>query len=107
MKENLTLECHFSELPEKFKPDAGKAWWVFKELQDKVTADYEGRIGIVRAGCDKYEEKLFANQSAVENKVMELYRNNKPAARRYLTGYSRAVALGAVQKARELTKQFK
>jgi len=107
VKENLTLECHFSESPEKFKPDAGKAWWVFKELQDKVTADYEGRIGIVRAGCDKYEAKVFEGQPAVENRAIELYRNNKPAVRRYLTGYSRAVGLGAVQKARELTEQFK
>jgi dipeptidase len=107
VKENLTLECHFSESPEKFKPDAGMAWWVFKGLQDKVNADYRGRIGIVRAVCDKYEEKVFADQPAVENKAMELYRNDKPAARRYLTGYSRAVALGAVNKAHELTKQFK
>ena len=107
MKENLTLECHFSESPDKFKPDAGMAWWIFKELQDKVNADYRGRIGIVRAACDKYEAKVFAGQPAVENRAIELYRNNKLAARRYLTGYSRAVSLGAVDKARELTKQFK
>ena len=93
--------------PEKFKPDAGHAWWIFKGLQDKVRADYRGRIGIVRAACEKYEEKVFVAQPKVENKAMELYRSNKPAARRYLTDYSRAVALGAIQKARELTKQFK
>ena len=107
VKENLTLECHFSESPDKFKPDAGMAWWIFKGLQDKVRADYRGRIGIVRAACDKYEAKVFAGQPAVENRAIELYRNNKLAARRYLTGYSRAVSLGAVDKARELTKQFK
>ena len=107
VKENLTLECHFSESSEKFKPDAGMAWWIFKGLQDKVRADYESRIGIIRVGCDKHELKLFAAQREFENKALELYRNNKPAARRYLTGYSRAVALGAVQKARELTKQLK
>ena len=107
VKENLTLEYHFSESPDKFEPDAGNAWWIFKGLQDKVNADYSGRIGIVRAACDKFEAKVFANQLAVENKAMELYRENKPAARRYLTGYSRAVALGAVQNARELTEQFK
>jgi dipeptidase len=107
VKENLTLECHFSESPEKFKPDAGHAWWIFKGLQDKVTADYEGRIGIIRAECDKYEEKVFAAQSKVENKAIELYRSNKSAAKRYLTSYSRAVALSAVGKARELKEQFK
>ena len=83
------------------------AWWVFKGLQDKVRADYENRIGIVRAECDKYEAKVFAAQPKVENKALELYRSNKPAARRYLTDYSRAVALSAVNKARELSKQFK
>jgi dipeptidase len=83
------------------------AWWVFKGLQDKVNADYESSIGIVRAECDKYEAKVFAGQPVVEKKAMEMYRNDKPAARRYLTNYSRDVALGAVNKARELTKQFK
>ena len=107
VKENLTLGSHFSESTEKFKPDTAMAWWVFKGLQDKVNTDYRGRIGIVRAACDDYEAKVFAGQSSVEKKAMELYRNNKPAAKRYLTDYSRAVALGAVQKARELTKQLK
>ncbi|HCO95125.1 MAG TPA: hypothetical protein DIU00_14430 [Phycisphaerales bacterium] len=107
VKENLTLEFHFYESPGKFKPDFRMAWWVFKGLQDKVNADYRGRIGVVRAAFDKYEAKVFEGQPAVEKKAMELFRSNKPAARRYLTGYSRAVALGAVQKARKLTKEFK
>ncbi|MHC4206638.1 MAG: dipeptidase [Planctomycetota bacterium] len=107
VKENLTLECHFSESPDKFRPDAGHAWWIFKGLQDKVRADYRSRIGSVRAECDKYESKVFAAQPKVENKAMELYRSDKSTAKRYLTGYSRAVALSAVDKARKLTKQFK
>lgn len=107
VKENLTLECHFSESPDKFKPDAGHAWWIFKGLQDKVNTDYRGRIGIVRAQCDIYEEKVFAAQPKVENKAMELYQSNKSAAKRYLTDYSKAVALEAIGKARELTERFK
>jgi dipeptidase len=107
VKENLTLECHFSESSEKFKPEAGMAWWVFKELQDKVNVDYRNRIGIVRAECDKYEARVFAAQQKVDKKALELYRNDKSDAKRYLTDYSRAVALSAVGKARELTKQFK
>lgn len=107
VKENLTLDCHFSESHEKFKPDAGMAWWIFKELQDKVNADYHSRIGMVRTACDKYEDKVFAAQPAVEKKAMELCQSDKPAARRYLTDYSTAVALGAVDKARGLANQFK
>jgi dipeptidase len=107
VKMNLTLEYHFSESPVRFKPDVRMAWWIFKGLQDKVNADYHGRIGIVRAACDEYEAKVFLAQPAVEKKAMELYRNDKQATRRYLTDYSRAVALGAVSKARELAKQFK
>jgi len=107
VKENLTLECHFSESPEKFEPDTGHAWWIFKGLQDKVKADYRSRIRIVRAECDKYEAGFFAAQPKVEKKAMELYRSDKSAAKRYLTDYSRAVALSAVNKTRELTKQFK
>jgi len=107
VKENLTLECHFSESPDKFKPDAGHAWWTFKGLQDKVNTDYRGRIGIVRAQCDIYEAKVFAAQPKVENKAMELYQSNKSAAKLYLTDYSKAIALEAVGKARELTERFK
>lgn len=107
VKENLTLEHHFSESPDKFRPDAGMAWWVFKGLQDKVNADYRGRIGIIRAECDRYEAGVFSAQSKVEKKALELYRNDKSAAKRYLTDYSRAVGISAVSKARELTKQFK
>lgn len=109
VKENLTLEHHFSELPDKFRPDAGMAWCVFKGLQDKVNADYRGRVGIVRMEFDKYEEKVFAAQPEIEKKAMEYYLNvnDKPTTRRYLTDYSKTVALGAVSKARELTKQFK
>lgn len=107
VKENLTLEHHFSESSDKFRPDAGMAWWVFKGLQDKVNADYRGRIRIVRAECDKYETGLFAAQPKVEKKALELYRSDKSAAIRYLTDYSQAVALSAVSKAREPTKQFK
>jgi len=77
VKENLTLECHFSESLD------------------------------VRAECDKYEAGFFAAQPKVEKKAMELYRSDKSAAKRYLTDYSRAVALSAVNKTRELTKQFK
>jgi dipeptidase len=107
VKVNLTLEYHFSKSSEKFRPDAGMAWWIFKGLQDKVNANYHSRIGVVRAACDKYEAKVFADQSAVEKKAMELYRSDKPSARRYLTDYSMAVALEAAGKARSLMTQFK
>jgi len=107
VKANLTLEWHFSESPDEYRPNAGMAWWIFKELQDKVNADYHSRIGIVRAECDKYESKIYSAQSVVEKKAMELYRKDKSAARRYLTDYSAAVARGAVDKARRLVKKFK
>ncbi len=107
LEENLTLEYHFSESPDKFKPDAGHAWWIFKVLQDKVNADYRSRIGIVRIECDKYEAGVFAAQPKIEKRAMELYRSNKSAAKRYLTDYSGAVALRAVDEARKLTKQFR
>jgi dipeptidase len=107
VRRNLMLEWHFSESPDKFKPDAGQAWWIFKGLQDKVNADYRSRFGTVRAECDKYEAGIYAAQSKVEKKALELYKGDKSAAKRYLTDYSRAVALGAVGKARELTEQFK
>ncbi|MHC4395577.1 MAG: dipeptidase [Planctomycetota bacterium] len=104
IRENLTLECHFNDSAEKFAPDGRHAWWVFKNLQDKVRTDYESRIETVRTAWDKFEVGLFAEQSAVEKKALKLYRKDKSAAKDYLTEYSRDVALRAVDKARELTE---
>ena len=106
-KKNLTLEFHFSKSSEKFKPDDKHAWWVFKGLQDKVRADYEDRIRIVRAVWDKFEATVFAEQPAFEDRVLEMYQHNKLAARHYLTDYSGKVALRAAQRARELTERLK
>ena len=64
---------------------------------------------MVLAACDKFEAKVLAAQPEIEKKAMALYLNvnDKQAARRYLTDYSTAVALGAVNEARGLVKQFK
>jgi dipeptidase len=105
--ENLTLECHFSQSPQKFAPDDKHAWWVFKNLQDAVRTDYEGRIEKVRSVWDKLEAGFFAEQPVVEKKAMKLYREDKSAALAYLTKYSCDVALRAVDEARELTKEIK
>ena len=101
------LEFHFYKSSEKFKPDDKHAWWVFKGLQDKVRADYEDRIRIVRAVWDKFEATVFAEQPAFEDRVLEMYQHNKLAARHYLTDYSGKVALRAAQRARELTERLK
>ena len=107
IKKNLTLEYHFSESAGKFAADDEHAWWIFKNLQDKVNADYERHIETVRAVWDKFEAGLFAEQSAVTKKALKLYRKDRSAARAYLTEYSRDVALEAIGKARELTEQLK
>ena len=106
-RENLTLESHFSESPEKFEPDDEHAWWVFKKLQDKARADYANRIETVRATWDRYEAKLFANQPAFEKEVLEMYNKDKTIGTNYLTTYSRTAAFRALRKARELTEKLK
>lgn len=105
--ENLTLDCHFSQSPQKFAPDDKHAWWVFKNLQDAVRTDYEGRIEKVHSVWDKLEAGFFAEQPAVEKKAIELYRKDKAEALAYLTKYSCDVALRAVDEARKLTKKIK
>lgn len=106
INKQLTLEHHFSESPEKFRPDDKHAWWVFKNLQDEVHRDYAKRVKIVRQQWDKYEAGLFDEQAEIERKALELYRKNKPAAMEYLTDYCRNVAIKAVNKARELTGEL-
>jgi dipeptidase len=106
VRENLTLEYHFSKSSEKFEFDDNHAWWVFKKLQDKVRADYPNRIEIVRRTWNEFEAEIFANQSSIEKKALMMYSNDKSAAVKFLTGYSHDVALEAVRTARELTEQL-
>ncbi|HUU58726.1 MAG TPA: C69 family dipeptidase [Phycisphaerae bacterium] len=102
LRRALTLKHHFDASPGRYAPDEGRAWWVFRKLQDKVRADYEKRVKLVRAVWDEFEAGLFAAQPAVEAEALKLYRRGKSAARDYLTAYCGRAALRAVAKAREL-----
>lgn len=106
INKQLTLEHHFSESPEKFRPDDKHAWWVFKKLQDEVRRDYAKRVKIVRQQWDKYEAWLFDEQAEIERKALKLYRKDKSAAMGHLTDYCRNTAIKAVNKARELTGEL-
>jgi len=107
INEHLSLEHHFNPPKGTFDYDPQHAWWTFRRLQDLVNSDYQAYIKKVREVWDEYEGKLLADQSVVEDKVLNLFSKDKDQARSYLTDYSRDVAMKATGVANEMYDRFK
>ena len=107
INEHLSLEHHFNPPEGTFDYDPQHAWWTFRRLQDLVNSDYQAYIKKVREVWDEYEGKLLADQSVVEDKVLNLFSKDKDQARSYLTDYSRDVAMKATGVANEMYDRFK
>ena len=107
INEHLSLEHHFNPPEGTFDYDPQHTWWTFRRLQDLVNSDYQAYIKKVREVWDEYEGKLLADQSVVEDKVLNLFSKDKDQARSYLTDYSRDVAMKATGVANEMYDRFK
>jgi dipeptidase len=107
INEHLSLEHHFNPPEGTFDYDPQHAWWTFRRLQDLVNSDYQAYTKKVREVWDEYEGKLLADQSVVEDKVLNLFSKDKDQARSYLTDYSRDVAMKATGVANEMYDRFK
>lgn len=99
VRRQLTLEHHFSDTPGKFDADSDLAWWVFKKMQDRINAHGEEASRRNRLLWDTFEARLFTLQGGVEEKALDLYKEDASRAVRYLTEYCGQVAQRALAKA--------
>lgn len=75
------------------------AYWVCNWVSNMVYPRYSLMFPSLKAVRDSLEASYFANQGAVENKAVELYKGNKDAAIEYLNGYSN-------QKAQQMLERW-
>jgi dipeptidase len=99
VRRQLTLEHHFSDTPGKFDADSDLAWWVFKKMQDRINAHGEEASRRNRLLWDTFEARLFTLQGGVEEKALDLYKEDASRAVRYLTEYCGQVAQRALAEA--------
>jgi dipeptidase len=102
VRRQLTLENHFSDEAGKFAVDEKLAWWVFKNLQDRVNSGDEKRAKEIRTAWDRFEDALYGWQGGVDHKALKLYGDSPAQARAYLTAYCRRVGRRAMTEAQQL-----
>lgn len=114
LAEHLTLSFHFNPPAGTFDYEPSFAWWAFKTLQDLINEDYqisESRDNplwlSVRAVWDDFEASAFANQSAVEEEALRLFSKDKDLAKLFLTDYSKALALQAVDMTNKMVNELR
>jgi dipeptidase len=106
VERQLSLSHHFNPSPGTFEYDPKFAWWTFKRLQDIVNEEYEARIKRVRAVWGDFEAREFKDQPSVEEEALKLYFKDRKGARRFLTEYSRGLALKAAEVANGLIREL-
>ena len=98
----FSLKNHWNPPEEFYENRKGKAFWTFRALSDWIDEDYGNRIAIVQKQAKKFENSLFTNQMAFENKILAIYDKNKQKALEQLTEYSNDQLIKAWKQAESL-----
>jgi dipeptidase len=81
--------------------------WIFNSMESLVDLDYAKNIKKVRAIWKDYETKEYTMQSVVENAALKLIKKDKDLCKKFLTIYSNAIALNAVEIAKKLVNDLR
>jgi dipeptidase len=103
-KKILTIDHHFSPISNNLKPDYTESWWKFKKLQDTVNKDKKSRTLYAENFWNNFENKIYSQQTNIQEQAAELYSINKPNANKYLTKYCAKTAEEALNDATQLTE---
>ncbi len=79
---------------ERFRRDCG--WWAFRQVSKLATFRYQEMSKDIEVVWKEIEDKAFADQEAIEQKALELYKKDPQKAKEFLTQYSLDIANGAV-----------
>jgi len=82
--------------------DDESAYWAFNRLEGLVDAQYGDLIGDVREAWAEFEQEELAIQPIVEEVALKAYYEDSKLARQFLTSYSNALGIKAVNKARRI-----
>jgi dipeptidase len=93
-KNNIT-QYHFDPPPSIYQYDPDKAFWTFNTLENLVDINYRKSVDTIRSVWSRFEREERTLQEPVEEKALELYREDREKARLYLTRYCNGLALEA------------
>jgi len=86
--------------PNKFSEESAK--WVYSFVETLVNLRYQDAIKDFRAVRDPLEDKLFAKQSEIDKKALELYKEDPMKAKIFLTDYTQSCMEEAVKTYQDL-----
>ncbi len=107
LEQALDISFQFNPPPGTFDYDPNNAFDVFNGLENMIDLDYPRHIEWVRERWDAVEEEQFAMQAAVEEVALKLWEEDPELARSFLTQYSNARAIQALEMAREMLNHMK
>jgi len=96
------LDFHFGMTEVSGKMDMESASCVFGVMAGLVDSDYHSIIEYVQRQWSGFEDYQFAVQPVIEETALELYDEDRRAARVYLSQYTRARALKSLELARSI-----
>jgi dipeptidase len=89
-------------------PAGESAWWAFKRLQDAVAAEPRRLTPMAREAWGELEVRIEGERAIAEAKAHAAARaGDRDAASDVLTGFMRAVACEAVERAEALARQLR
>lgn len=77
-----------------YKPDS--AYWLFEGIGNLMNLFYQGTVDLVKPVMQEFDDRQYANQAAVEETALKLYKQDPAAAVEYLTTYSNSIATEAL-----------
>jgi dipeptidase len=84
-----------------------KAFWIFNILENLVDLNYGENIQMVKPVWKKFKKDEFSMQQVIEDKALELLKENLKLCATYLTRYCNGVALKAQEKARKMIRELR
>ncbi|MFP3860668.1 MAG: dipeptidase [Bacteroidales bacterium] len=106
-EKNVKTDYHFNPPEKVFEYDESKAFWLYNALENLVDIDYKNNIENVQPVWKEFEKEEYKLQPVIEDKALQLYREDPELCATYLTHYSRGMALEALEETKKLVNMLR
>ena len=104
--------CGIKEMPASYEVDGREqfrrdcAWWAFRQVSQLCSFRFQPMSKDVEAVWKEIEDQAFANQTAFEGEMVELFKTDPDAVAQRLTRYSGEMAEKAVERYWKLAEEL-
>jgi dipeptidase len=103
----ISKESQISRVPFQGSTyDENSAYWVFRVVSNLVNLFYTATKDEVIPIWREWEENLFETQHLVDKIALEIYQKDPKLGIEFITNYSNAKAIEALEMAKEMTKKL-